>query len=89
MRQVHLGAGGLQHVGRPIPAVRRFQDHLRIPTGLGHLQTEHDRVVVDAYRLQPLARLRHPHDHAAAPVQIDTHDLPAVVPCVHKGPPSR
>jgi hypothetical protein len=88
MRQMNLRAGGLQHVDSPVPAVRRFEDHLRIRAGLGQLQPESDRVVVDAYRPELLAGLGHPHDHAAAPMQIDTYDLPTVVVCVHVGPPS-
>jgi hypothetical protein len=45
-------------------------------------------VVVDPHRFELLARLGHPHDHRPAPMQIDTHDLPAVVLCLHEGPPS-
>jgi hypothetical protein len=30
-------------------------------------------------------RLGHPHDYRPTPVQIDTHDLPAVVLCLHGG----
>ena len=88
MRQMDLRTGGLQHISRPVPAIRRFQHHLRIPTSLRDLQAQRDRVIVDAYRRKPLTGLGHPHDHAAAPVQIDTHDLPTVVLCLHVGPPS-
>ena len=86
VRQVYPGAPVLQHVYRPVPAVGRFEDYLRRLTGLGDLRGQRDRVVVDAHRLQPLAGLgRHPHDHAAPAVQVDTHDLPPVVSCVHRG----
>ncbi|MFI7430575.1 hypothetical protein ACIBPB_26615 [Micromonospora sp. NPDC049836] len=47
-----------------------------------------DHVVVDPHRLELLARLRHPHDQRATPMQINTRDLPAVVLCLYEGPPS-
>jgi hypothetical protein len=84
--QVHLGTQLLQHVDCPVPAVGGFQHHLGVLTGLGDLLGQRDRVVVDAYRLQPLAGIsRHPHQHAASAVQVDPYDLRPVVSCVHRG----
>jgi hypothetical protein len=49
--------------------------------GLRDLRCERHRVVVDPAGVQPLPGLIHPHDHRPATVQIDTHDLRAVVLC--------
>lgn len=75
-------------VGRPVPAVRRFQDNLRALAPRGDLFGQCERIIVDAHGpAQPLALGRHPHDRTASPVQIYAHVLPAVI-FVHKGPPS-
>jgi hypothetical protein len=89
MRQMNLGTGGLQHVDRPVPAVGRLQHHLRVRAGLGQLQPQRDRVVVDADPAQPLPVLGHPHDHTAPAVQIDPDVLATVVVFVHRGLPQR
>jgi hypothetical protein len=85
MRQMHLGARVGQHVGRPVPAVGGLQHDLRVLAGLGDLGRQRHRIVVDARAAQPVAVLGHPHQHRPAPVQIDTHDLPSVVLCLHGG----
>jgi hypothetical protein len=81
MREVHLGAGVLEHVSGPVPAVSGFQHHLRILAGLRDLLRKRHRIVVDPHGVQPVPGLIHPHDHRPAAVQIDTHDLRAVVLC--------
>jgi site-specific DNA recombinase len=88
MRQMHLGTRALQHVDRPVPAIRRLEHHLRMFTGLADLGDQSHRVVVDPHTVEAFTRLGHPHDHRPPPVQIDTHDLPTVVLCLHEGPPS-
>ena len=65
----------LDHVGCPVPPVGRLQDHLGVLAGLGQLGGERHRVVVDANRIEGLPRFGPPHDHAAAPVQIDADVL--------------
>ena len=65
----------LDHVSRPVPAIGRFQYHLGMLTGLGQLGRQGDRVVVDADRVERLACLVAPHDHAASPVQVDADIL--------------
>jgi hypothetical protein len=87
MRQVHLGARRGQGVRRPVPPVRGLQDHLRGLTGPGDLRPQLRRAVGDPRRAQPPAILGHPHQHAAPAVQIHAHDLPAVIRCLHWGPP--
>jgi hypothetical protein len=89
MGQVDLGASGLQRIDRPVPAVGRFEHRLRVRAGLGQLQPERDRVVVDADPAQLLALRGHPHDHTAAAMQIDTDVLATVVVSVHRGLPQR
>jgi hypothetical protein len=56
--------------------------------GLADLGGQRGRLVGDPHGVQHLAGVGHPHDHRPAPVQIDTHNLAAVVVCVHEGPPS-
>jgi hypothetical protein len=53
-----------------------------LEAGLGQLQRQRDRVVVDADGLQHLARRGHAHDHRAAAVQVDPDVL------FTHGPPS-
>jgi hypothetical protein len=89
VRQMHGGAGALQHIDRPVPAVSRFEHDFGVGAGLGQFQPQRDRVVVDADPAQLLALRRHPHDHTAAAVQIDTDVLPTVVVSVHRGLPQR
>jgi hypothetical protein len=82
---MHLGANTLQDVDGPVPTVAGFQDHLRTLTGLRDLRRQHQRIVVDPHTTELLPGLGHPHDHRATPMQIDTHDLPPVVLCLHGG----
>jgi hypothetical protein len=50
-------------------------------TSLDDLRREDHRVVVDTHTIEAFTGLGHPHDHRPAPMQIDTHDLRAVVLC--------
>jgi hypothetical protein len=83
VREVDVRAGGLQRVDRPVPAIRGFQHHFWVRAGLGQLQPQRDRVIVDANPAQLLALLGRPHDHTAAAVQIDTDVLATVVVSAH------
>jgi hypothetical protein len=49
--------------------------------GLRDLSGEGHRVVVDPNTVESLTGFAHPHDHRSAAVQIDTHDLRAVILC--------
>jgi hypothetical protein len=51
--------------------------------GLRDLRGQHEGIVVDACTTELVTRLGQAHDHRPAPVQTDTHDLPAVVRCLH------
>ena len=75
MGQVHVAPALLDHIGRPVPAIGRFEDHLGMLTGLGQLGRQDNRIVVDPDRVERLSCLVAPHDHAAAPVQIDADIL--------------
>jgi hypothetical protein len=75
MRQMNRRAAGLQHIGRPIPAVGGLQHHLRVRPGLGHLARQRDRVVVDADLLEHLAVFILPDDHRPSTVQVDAYIL--------------
>jgi hypothetical protein len=51
LRRVHQtnpDAFGLQGVDRPIPAIFRFDCHLRFRAGVGDSYTERGRAVIDA-----------------------------------------
>ena len=48
--QMHLRSVGLQHIDRPVPAVRCFEHHLGVGAGVLELQSQRDRVVDDPYR---------------------------------------
>ena len=71
MGQVQPAAALLQHVRGPVPAVASLQDDLRVRAGLGQLQAQRHRIVLDTDHLEFLALRGHPHDHAAAAVQIN------------------
>jgi hypothetical protein len=78
MREVHPRARVLERVHRPVPAIGGLQHHLRFTAGTFHHRPEPVSVVEDPDRLQHLARIRGPHHHTAATVQIDTDEL---LPC--------
>ena len=67
---MHPRSTSLQHVDRPVPAVRRFQHHLGVGSGLLELQFQGDRIVDDADRAELLAAVGLPHDHRPLPMQI-------------------
>lgn len=76
-----------QHISGPVPAVARLQDHVRVRSRLGHLQTQGHRIVLDPDHVKLLALRGHPHDHTPAPVQVNTDVLSLLLHGVP--PPSR
>jgi hypothetical protein len=72
---MHPGSGGLERIDGPVPAISRFDHDLRIGTGPVDHRGQPVDVVDDAHRLQHLTGIGGPHDHTAAPMQIDTHKL--------------
>ncbi|MFL6226771.1 MAG: phosphotransferase family protein, partial [Actinomycetes bacterium] len=58
----------LQQIGGPVPAVGRLQDHLGVGAGLGQLQRQRHRVVVDPDGLQHLVASR---DQTPALADVD------------------
>jgi hypothetical protein len=80
-----LGAGVLEHVDGPVPAVGGFQDHIGVFPGLRDLRRQDQGIIVDTHTAELVTSLGHPHDHRPAAMQIDTHDLPTVVLCLHSG----
>nr|WP_257033172.1 hypothetical protein [Streptomyces sp. 1331.2] len=85
VRQVDGGAGGLEHVRGPVPAVGGLQYHVRVGPRLGDLKGQRHGVVVDPDGLQQFALISLPHDNRAAAVQVDTDVLPPGVLCTHRG----
>jgi hypothetical protein len=75
MGQVHIGPALLDHVSGPVPPIGGFEYHLGVLSGLGQLGRQGDGVVVDPDRVERLSCLVAPHDHAAAPVQINADIL--------------
>src|SRR5436305_1891490 len=82
---MHPGTRGLQRIHRPIPTT----DGLHTTSGSGPaLANSNPRghgIIVHAHRVQLLTIRGHPHDHTAPPVQVNSHVLPTVVVCAHKG----
>ena len=76
--QMHARSRRLQRVDRPVPAIRRFQDHLGVRAGPFDLQPQRHRVVDDAHRRKLLPGFRLPYDHRPPPMQINPDELPAV-----------
>ena len=85
--QVDSGAGRLQGVDRPIPAIRCLKHHVRVLTGLLQLQCQRVGIVDDPHRRQSFTGTGLAHDHRMAPVQIDPNELFSVI-LVHRGPPT-
>jgi hypothetical protein len=87
MSQMHVGAGRLEGIDRPVPAVGRLEDDLRVDPGTRHHPIQRIDIIGDPDRLQHLTGIGRPNQHRAAPMQIDTHEL---LTCIlrHKGPPS-
>jgi hypothetical protein len=86
MRQMHPRSASLQHVDRPVPAVRGFQHHFRIRACLLELQTQRHRVVDDPHRRELLAGFGLADDHRPLPIQIDPDELFSVI-LTHRGLP--
>jgi hypothetical protein len=59
-----------------------------VPPGPGDLPAQILRAAGDPGRAQSPAVLGHPHQHAAAAVQVHADDLPAVICCLHRGLPT-
>jgi hypothetical protein len=78
MDEVHVGALGLQQIGRPVPAIGRFECHFGILAGVGHGESELERVVDHARGLEHLAMLGDSHDHRASTMKVDSHILSLV-----------
>jgi hypothetical protein len=79
VRQVDVGAGRLQRIHRPVPAVGGLEHHLGILTGSRHHAVQPVHIIEDLRALQNLTRLGGPNHHTPAAVQVNTHELP---PCV-------
>ena len=79
--EMDVGAGGLQRVDRPVPAVGRFDRHLRCLAGLEHLGDQRLGVVGQPGPAEHLTVVGHVHHHRPVTVQIDRN-----VRC-HQGPP--
>jgi site-specific DNA recombinase len=88
VRQVHLRTGGGQRVRRPVPPIRGLKDDLRPLPRPGDHPAQLGRAIGDPGGLQLPAISGHPHQHAAAPVQVHSDDLRAVISCGHKGLPA-
>jgi hypothetical protein len=71
MGQVDPDPHLLEDIGRPVPAERRLDHHLRFRTGLRHRLGERHGAVVDPDLAQHLTGRVLPHDHRPAPVQVD------------------
>jgi hypothetical protein len=69
--QMHPGPARLEEVSGPVPAVGRLEHDLRVRAGLGQLQRQRHRIVVDPDGLQHLTLAGQAHDHRAAAVQVD------------------
>ena len=83
---MHMRSTSLQHVDRPVPAVRRFQHHLGVGASLLELQFQRDRIVDNPHRRELLTGFGLAPDHRPLPMQIDPDKLPAVI-LVHRGLP--
>jgi hypothetical protein len=79
MSQMHLRSAGLQHIDRPVPAVRCFERHLGVGASLLELQLQRDRIVDDPHRRELLTGFGLAYDHRPLPMQIDPDELPAVI----------
>jgi hypothetical protein len=69
---MHLGPHLGQHIGRPIPAKRRFENHLGFGTGGRDRLSQRHRVIRDVDLREDLALGAHAHDHRPAAMQVDT-----------------
>jgi hypothetical protein len=63
-----VGALCFQQIGRPIPAIRSLECHLGIIAGISECESELERVIDDALRLEHLTVVADPHDHRAPTV---------------------
>ena len=73
--QVHVGAEVLEQIGRPVPAIGGFEDHLGLGPGGGHGLGELEGLADEAFGAEHLAVFCHPDDGGAASVQVDSDVL--------------
>ena len=69
---MHAEPGVAQQIHRPVPAIGRFDYHLRVAARLSDLLEQHPRIIRDAQTLEPLAVSVHRLDHRPATMQINT-----------------
>jgi hypothetical protein len=65
-----VGAEVLEKIGRQVPAIGGFKDHLGLGPGGDHGLGEFEGVAHDAFGAEHLAVLCHPDDGGAASVQV-------------------
>ena len=56
----------LEHIGRPVPAIGGFEDHLGLGPGGGHGLGEFEGLADEAFGAEHLAVFCHPDDGRAA-----------------------
>ena len=75
MGQVHVRAGVLEDVGRPVPAIGGLENHLGFgPGGCDGLR-ELEGLAQDLFDAEGLSVLGHPMDRRAATMQVDSDVL--------------
>ena len=67
MGQVDVGAEVLEDIGRPVPAIGGFEDHLGLGPGSGHGLGELEGLADEALGAEHLAVFCHPDDGGAVP----------------------
>src|SRR4029077_17020647 len=80
---MHREPGVTQEIDRPVPAIGRFDHHLRAAAGRAHHLEQPQRVVVDPLTEQLLALGIHRVDHRTATMQSNPD-----VTSTHRGLPS-
>ena len=66
MGEVHVGAEVLENIGRPVPAIGGFEDHLGLGPGRGHGLGEFEGLTDEAFGAEHLAVFSHSNDGRAA-----------------------
>ena len=66
MGEVHVGAEVLENIGRPVPAIGGFEDHLGLGPGSGHGLGEFEGLTDEAFGAEHLAVFSHSNDGRAA-----------------------
>ena len=83
VRQMHREPGVTEEIDRPVPAIRRFDHHLRALARRADDLEQPQRIVVDPFAEQLVALRVHRVDHRPATMQIDPD-----VTSIHRGLPS-